>query len=389
MSAQSKSRSRCTVIVPLFVILQVVISAGVANAQMKVACVGDSITALPTAWCGYLGTKLGSGYTAQSFGVSGTTLLKNVGQPAFSSSDQYQPSHDFAPNIVVIMLGTNDSASRNWSAGKDHFVSDYEELIDSYTSLASKPTVFLNTPPPASDDNMFTISGTTIKNEINPLIKQVAMIKMCPLVDVWAAFGGDVEKIGSFDGVHPGDAGQMLIAETVYQAIKSPMIPGGSAGAGGSGGSGGSAGAGSGGTAGGSAGTGGSAVAGSGGMAGGVANAGSSANTGGASGGTAGGSANAGTSGSAGSSANIGGNPSLAGAGGSAGAAGTQSTVNAIGAGGMSGPTMTPSQSSGGCRMARSSTRHSGPTAALLLLLGLVIRNRKRNARRRIRNDGH
>src|SRR4029077_8115337 len=104
--------------------------------------------------------------------------------------------------------------------------------------------VFLNTPPPASNDNMFTISGTTIEKEVNPLIKQVAMMKMCPLVDVWAAFGGDVTKIGSFDGVHPGDAGQMTIADTVYMAIKSPMIPGGSAGMGGSAGSAGSANAG-------------------------------------------------------------------------------------------------------------------------------------------------
>ena len=201
-------------IVRLFVVVQLFIAASAANAQsMKVACVGDSITAFPTGWCGHLGTKLGSGYTAQSFGVSGTTLLKNVGQPAFSSSNQYKPSHDFAPNIVVIMLGTNDSASRNWTAGKDHFVADYEELIDSYTSLATKPMVFLNTPPPASDDNQFTISGTTIENEINPLIKQVATTKMCPFVDVWAACDGDVDKIGSFDGVHPGDAGQMTIAE--------------------------------------------------------------------------------------------------------------------------------------------------------------------------------
>jgi hypothetical protein len=35
---------------------------------MKVGCVGDSIK------------KLGSGYTAKTFGVSMTTLLKNVGQ---------------------------------------------------------------------------------------------------------------------------------------------------------------------------------------------------------------------------------------------------------------------------------------------------------------------
>ena len=343
---------------------------------MKVACVGDSITAIAPGWCDYLGMKLGAGYTAQGFGVSGTTLLKNVGQPAYSSSDQYQPSHDFAPNIVVIMLGTNDSTSFNWDAGKDHFVTDYEELIDSYTSLASKPMVFLNTPPPASDDNMFTISGTTIEKEINPLIKQVAMTKMCPLVDVWAAFDGDVAKIGSFDGVHPGDAGQMTIADTVYQAIQSPNIPGADAGTGGSTGSGGSTSSGSGGMVGGSMGTGGSGNAGSGGMAGG------SVGTGGAGGaagsmnasGAGGGSAN--TAGNA----NTGGSASLAGAGGSANTGGNSSMVNTMAAAGTSAPASSPAESSaGGCRAAGNSTSQTGSAAVLLTLFAIAIRSRKRN----------
>jgi hypothetical protein len=308
--------------------------------------------------------------------VSGTTLLSNVGQPSFSSSAQYQPSHDFAPNIVVIMLGTNDSASRNWDAGKDHFVKDYGVLIDSYTSLASKPMVFLNTPPPASDDNMFTISGTTIEKEINPLIKQVAMMKMSPLVDVWAAFGGDVQKIGSFDGVHPGDAGQMTIADTVYMAIKSPMVPGGSAGTGGSAGSAGSASAGRGG-AGGSANTGGAGGANTSGAGGG------SVSTGGASGGNAGGSANTAGGGNTGSNANTGGSPSLAGAG------GNSSSVNAIGAAGSAPVVTEPQSNGGGCQIAGNFASRSGPTPVLLFLLGIVmIRSRKRNDRARARDGG-
>jgi MYXO-CTERM domain-containing protein len=378
-------RNVTVAVVQLVAVVQIFIAAGLAHAQMKVACVGDSITAPATGWCSALGTALGSGYTTKTFGVSGTTLLKNVGQPAFSSSAQYKPSHDYAPNIVVIMLGTNDSATRNWSAGKDHFVKDYEELIDSYTSLASKPTVFLNTPPPASDDNMFTISGTTIEKEINPLIKQVAMTKMCPLVDIWAAFDGDVEKIGSFDGVHPGSAGQMLIGQTVAKAIMSPMVPGGSAGASGSAaaGSGTSAGAGGGGQAGasatagagggGQAGAGTSTAAGTGGTAGAAA-----AGTGAVTGAKAGSGAITGASGSSGGT-NAPAMPGAAGAGGSATTAGNTGTaVNPVSAAGASAPVTSDSDSGCNVRAPGSTTSERGSVAALLLLVGIVIRSRRR-----------
>src|SRR6476660_4697791 len=123
------------------------ISAGVASAQTKVACIGDSITALPSSWCGDLSTKLGAGYTVSNFGVSGTNLAKNVAQPYWTSA-QYTPSHTFAPNIVIIMLGTNDAIPNTWNGGKSHFEKDYEELIDTYTSLGSKPKIYMIIPTP-------------------------------------------------------------------------------------------------------------------------------------------------------------------------------------------------------------------------------------------------
>jgi MYXO-CTERM domain-containing protein len=376
-------RRKLIVTVVQLLVVQVFIAAGVANAQnKKVACVGDSITAPTNGWCSFMGMKLGSGYTAQTFGVSGTTLLKNVGQPAFSSSNQFKPSHDFAPNIVVIMLGTNDSMSRNWSAGKDHFVKDYEELIDSYTSLASKPTVFLNTVPPASDDNMFTISGTTIEKEINPLVKQVAMNKMCPVVDVWEALGGDVDKLGSFDGVHPGSEGSKIIGETVAMAIlMPPSIPSGTAGMAGSAGS-----------------VSGAAGAGQAGMSANAAGAGAAGQTAatpstGGSGAAAAGSgaamaASAGRgavapvtpSGNTSSTSSMTAAPGAAGAGVTANAAGSTGTaVNPV-TGDTSAPmTAGEAEASGcSCHAAGSSTSKSGPMAALFLLVAIVIRSRRR-----------
>jgi MYXO-CTERM domain-containing protein len=200
-----------------------------AHAATIVACVGDSITA--GAWPGKLGTLLGSNYTVNNYGVSGTTLLKNGDFPYWNTG-QFTQSHTVMPNIVVIMLGTNDSKPQNWDTHKGEYAGDYEALIDSYTVLASKPRIFLNLPPPAGT-NGFNISGTIIENEILPLVRQTAIKKGVGLIDVFSAFGGhnfDPSLYGSTtDQVHPGDKGAQRIADTVYAALIAPPDAGTSA----------------------------------------------------------------------------------------------------------------------------------------------------------------
>jgi MYXO-CTERM domain-containing protein len=351
-------RSFTKVIVQLFAVVQIAIFAGVAHAATKVACVGDSITALPTSWCGDLSTKLGAGYTVSNFGVSGTNLEKNVGQPYWTSA-QFTPSHDFAPDIVVIMLGTNDAQPAVWSAGMSHFVADYEALLDSYTSLPSHPTPYIILPTPIGY-SPFGHTGALIPDAIIPDIKQVAMMKGVTTIDAFTAFGGTAADAGAFntslygssDQVHPNAQGQQIICDLVYDALKSMsspnvMVYGGDAGSD----------AGSDAGTVGSSGSGGSGNASSGGMVGG------SAGTGGANGGA--GTMNA-SSGAGGGSAN---------GGSSAKTGGSGTSATAAGASAPPGPANV--SSGGGCRTAGNSTSKSGPAAGLLLLLAIAIRRRK------------
>jgi lysophospholipase L1-like esterase len=379
-------------IVQLTVVVLFFIFADVADAQtVKVACIGDSITALPSSWCGDLATKLGSGYMVMNFGVSGTNLAKNVSQPYWSSA-QYTPSHTFAPNIVIIMLGTNDAFDASWTSAKSHFLMDYEELLDTYTSLASKPKPYMIIPTPIGT-SPFGHDGKLLETDVIPLIKQVAMEKMVPTIDAFTLFGGamfDAGLYGGSDQVHPNAKGQQMICDEVYKVLTSTGALGGTASTGGNSGSAGST----------NAGSGGMAVAGAGANAGsgGMAMAGGSANTGGTTAGGAGamnpsaagaGAANP-VGGNAGSRANAAGSMSLAGAPGTATAGSSSSFVNGIGATGAGGAAATgapavsaPRSSDGGCRTAGNSASNSGPTAALLLLVGIVIRNRRREQRRR------
>ena len=88
-----------------------------AWAQIKVACVGDSITAGynisgADTYPSQLQALLGSGYWVGNYGNSGTTELKRSDN-TYWNSWAYRQSMQFKPNIVVIMFGANDSKPWN------------------------------------------------------------------------------------------------------------------------------------------------------------------------------------------------------------------------------------------------------------------------------------
>src|SRR5450432_72554 len=146
----------------------------------------------------------------------------------------FTQSHSSNPDIVVIMLGTNDSKPQNWNTHKGEFVGDYEALIDSYAALPSHPKIYVTLCPPAGT-NGYAIVGSVIENEILPDIKQIAQEKGVPTIDVFTAFGGhnlDQSLYGSpADLVHPNAKGAQRIADTVYAALKAAPSDGGTDGA--------------------------------------------------------------------------------------------------------------------------------------------------------------
>src|SRR5947208_169754 len=92
---------------------------------VKVACVGDSITAgagvkdAKNKYPAQLGELLGTGYDVKNFGNSGSTMLDDGDKP-YKKQKSFTDAVAFAADIVVIKLGTNDSKPQNW-AKKDGF----------------------------------------------------------------------------------------------------------------------------------------------------------------------------------------------------------------------------------------------------------------------------
>lgn len=196
---------------------------------VKIACVGDSITfgALlrdreTNCYPAQLEKLLGEGYSVRNFGVNGHAAQKSADKP-YSGHKHYKTSTDFAPDIVLIMLGTNDAADRNWK-GIEPFVADYRALIDHYAALPSHPTVYMMTPPTQFSVENYTKVIHKMNNdrlgEITDALKKLAEELKLPVININAATKNHPEFF-CFDGLHPDAGGAKLIAETVYEALSS------------------------------------------------------------------------------------------------------------------------------------------------------------------------
>lgn len=195
--------------------------------KVKVACVGDSITAGSGAsaagnnYVSQLQKQLGTHYTVQNFGNSGKTLLaEGADNSGYTKTDTYTNSKAFEPDVVTIMLGTNDSKDATWNAYGDKYEQELRELVQTYRDLPSHPLVILATSPTAYNRN-WNINDAVVSGKIAPIQRKVAAEMGCPLIDANAATKNAADKFA--DGIHPNDAGHALLAELFAKDIRDAM----------------------------------------------------------------------------------------------------------------------------------------------------------------------
>lgn len=202
--------------VRLFALCGALLTASRSLAVTKIACVGDSITAGSDRYPTWLGQNLGSAYEVKNFGVAGTTMLKAPGSSYWKTTN-FTASSDYLPNIVIIMLGTNDSKKIYWPTMGSNYESDYMDMILHYQGLASHPAVYLMTSPPNFTDGT-TYEPTVIANEIVPIVRELTVATGSQLIDIFTPLTGHPELFS--DGTHPVTAGSQLIAGVVTNVIQ-------------------------------------------------------------------------------------------------------------------------------------------------------------------------
>ncbi|MCW4016196.1 MAG: GDSL-type esterase/lipase family protein [Candidatus Bathyarchaeota archaeon] len=174
---------------------------------------GDSITEL-TNYPDDLQAMLGVGYIVGNFGVSGSTVLLDTYTP-YMHQTAFIDAKNCLPDIVIIMLGTNDARTDNFQS-IDNFVADYTMLINSIQSSKTKPQIFIVKPPPLFENELDLKSQNLLKGII-PRIEQTANALGLQVIDVYFALENHPEYFQ--DGVHPNNEGATVIAEQIYNAI--------------------------------------------------------------------------------------------------------------------------------------------------------------------------
>jgi lysophospholipase L1-like esterase len=200
---------------------------------VRVACVGDSITfgALVkhrkvNCYPAQLEKLLGSGYSVRNFGANGHSMQRSADKP-YWTHPYFDASLAFEPQIVLLMLGTNDAAEYNWQ-GIEPYISEYRKMLTYYETLPSRPTIYILTPPvqfPVENPTKVIHALRTRElDEITAALRKLGAELSLGVIDIHTAMENRPEYF-KFDGLHPDAGGARLIAETVYLYLKDRIKP--------------------------------------------------------------------------------------------------------------------------------------------------------------------
>ena len=192
-----------------------------ADDPIRVACVGDSITyghnpadngatQLQDNWPKLLDGILGDGYDVRNFGHNGATLSKSGWTPYWNLTE-FTDSKNFQPDIVIIMLGTNDAGNATTESGRENLKAAMRELVGVYRDLDSEPEVYIATCATAFGTGNFGIQPANVHNYMVPALKEVAEELECPVIDIHE-FTSDMAAEFP-DNIHPDGAGCAKMAQ--------------------------------------------------------------------------------------------------------------------------------------------------------------------------------
>lgn len=155
---------------------------------------------------------LGPQWQVLNFGRGNVTVLFSGDSPYVTLKLPEVVASD--PDVVVVLLGTNDSKPRHWYY-KQEFEQDYGRLLAQLKALPSHPRIWVCLPPPVFP-GQWGIDARRIR-EMLPVIRRVARRAGVPVIDLHAPFEGRPELFP--DQIHPDDEASKEIAGRICKAL--------------------------------------------------------------------------------------------------------------------------------------------------------------------------
>ncbi|MBQ8173889.1 MAG: hypothetical protein IJ009_00640 [Clostridia bacterium] len=196
----------------------------------KIACIGDSLTyghSWPEeSYPVYLSEELGPTFNIGNFGRNGASICgyNPTGYLKYTEQSEYEASLAFKPDILVIMLGTNDA--KDWTPAEPEFLGEYVDLVDSYYQACPDVKILLVTAPPTMENNRFQLPNDVIRDSVVPMQRELADMLGLPLIDLYAIFEGLeggydslLRGDAAYDGVHLSVDGARFVAQLVAEAV--------------------------------------------------------------------------------------------------------------------------------------------------------------------------
>ena len=200
-----------------------------AEGRIKVACIGDSITYghgisnwPENNYPAVLQRLLGEGYHVVNYGVSGRAVQDNSDQP-YRATQQYQDSLAFNADVIVFMMGSNDTKPENWF-GEEAYRAALLDLLDDYTQGEKDPVIYICTTPACffMEDSQGELTSFDLRpayaDTAAAIAQEVAAELGYPVIDIHGLTAGNPQWFEK-DGVHPNNDGAAAIAQAVCDAI--------------------------------------------------------------------------------------------------------------------------------------------------------------------------
>lgn len=192
--------------------------------QIRVACVGDSITygagiedREKQSYPAQLAELLGPSFEVRNFGRNGATMSR-TGDLPYWETEEFAAATEFVPDVVILKLGTNDTKPQNWK-GAAAFEADFRALVNHFKGIKNRPRpkIWVCLPVPVYEDK-WGINAATLNEGVLNALMRVSNRQKIPVIDLHDALDGHSAWFS--DGVHPNEVGARQIARTIYDAIR-------------------------------------------------------------------------------------------------------------------------------------------------------------------------